>query len=170
MGMKEVSVTLNAYELKICKFLADERQNTNDANGVKDRRIDPNRNSFEVHFQGTKGEFAVAKYLNIYPDFNVYSRKGGHDLVYCEKKLDVKNAHPHVNLMTPATKQLGEADIYVCVTGDNPIILLGWCYERALINPNRLVDWTPVRAYFMERRMLNDIYSLEALAREYIWE
>jgi hypothetical protein len=154
-----ITITLNQFEIRMCKALARERQDTNDANGVVDRKI-ADRTGYEIHYQGTLGECTASKYLNVYPDFTTNSRSGGSELVFRGYRIDVKNRNPYRDLMTPATKRLGEADIYICVTGENPFILLGWCYEKELINPERIVTWTPVRSYFLRE---NDLRAMESI-------
>jgi hypothetical protein len=164
-----VKITLNAFELRLCKALAAVRQETNDINGVIDHRIAKNKSSLEINFQGAKGEIALARFLNVYPDLTTQSRSGGCDLIFRGNKIDVKNRHPYRDLMTPATKKAGESDIYVCVTGDNPIILLGWCYENQFINPRRIVHWTPVTSYFVREAELNNIFDLMNIKeKEYV--
>lgn len=153
-------VELNAFELGICMGLAEERQMMNEYNYVVDRRIAIDKSSVEVHLQGVKGELALAKYLNVYPDFTTNCRKGGSELVYRGWRLDAKNRNPYRDLMTPASKRPGEADIYVCITGDNPLILLGWCFDKEFIIPERIVTWTPIKSYFMEEKELRDMNDL----------
>lgn len=160
---ESVTIILNTFELRVCKTLGKERYDVDVANNIVDRKADPKRTGVDISISGTKGEFAVAKYLNLYPDFTTHIRGGGCDLYHGEMKIDVKNAHPHQNLMTPTFKKLGEADIYICIAGDNPFKILGWCYEKELINPDRIAKWTPVESYFLKREELRDIRELKKI-------
>jgi len=157
------TISLNPLELQICLLIAEERQNTNEANRVTDRKIS-DKPALDLHYQGLTGEFVVAKYLNVYPDFTTQSRHGGSELIFRGWKVDAKNVNPHTNLMTPTHKKLEDADIYVVVTGDNPYYILGWCFAGELINHRNIVYFTPVESYLLRKENFREPEALKRLA------
>ena len=152
-------VRLNSLECEICHIIAVERQAENDKRQLVDRKI-ANRDSTEIHYQGVIGEFVVAKYLNIYPDFNTHMRPGSYDLVYRGWTIDVKNRGKYEDMMAPAHKKIGESDIYIVVHGFNPYEFSGWCFDYELIKDENFITFTERDSYFLPKYRLYDMNKL----------
>jgi|WetSurSiteA1Bulk_404760.scaffolds.fasta_scaffold06173_4 hypothetical protein len=151
--MLPVLVNLNDEEIKICRWLAKKRENTNEINKVEEKKLSDD-GALDIHIRGTEGEFVVAKYLNTYPDFTTNSRKGGNELIYCGWRVDAKNTTPHNNLMVQNYKKAGEIDIYIIVNGKNPYNIVGWCYENEIMKEENLIDFARIPSYFLKGKDL----------------
>lgn len=56
-----------------------------------DKQFSPHASGIETHYIGMKGEWAVARYLAMFPDIHAYAGgDGGVDMVYRGYSLDVK--------------------------------------------------------------------------------
>ena len=109
--------------------------------------------------QGVCAEFAIAKYMNLYPDLTTHARRGGHDLTSKDgKRIDVKQCdRDDGNLIAPIHKNGHEIDVYVLVTGTNPYSVVGWCRSDELIREENIKDFGYGRTYFMSRDKLKQI-------------
>jgi hypothetical protein len=162
-----ITIPLNDLEVRFCTIIGKERQAENERNHIASQRIDPDKTDEEIHIQGVCGEWVVCKYLNAYPDFTIKSRHGSHDLVYRGWKIDAKNTHPHRNLMIPCTKEKGQSDIYVVVSGTNPYEIVGWTWEDDLMKPEHIFKtkyntcWRMMESELFPPEKLLDIFPKE---------
>jgi hypothetical protein len=74
-------VELLSFEISMSIDLAESRRKANREAGIVDRMIGF-RDPLEIEIDGVLGEFAVCKYLNVFPDLTTEIRAGGHDCVY----------------------------------------------------------------------------------------
>lgn len=139
-------ITLSDFEILVCTVLAKKRREINRANNVTEHNYGPqSRSSEQILYQseldGVGAEFAVAKLLNLYPDFSTNPRSGSAELVtHKNKRIDVKQTvYAHGHLIANNQKKIGEADLYILVIGTIPTFeIVGWCYENELITPGNL--------------------------------
>jgi hypothetical protein len=155
-------IELLEFEYRICKIVGKDRNDVNIANGVIERIMSKIKTPEEIHIEGAVGEFVVAKFLNVYPDFTTEPRRRGAELMFMGWKVDAKNRNPYRDMMTPCHKQLGDADIYVCVTGEFPKYeITGWCWENELIRPENVRNFGYRDSYFLEEGKLHNILNLK---------
>jgi len=115
--MKHVFLTWE--ECKTAYQIGKVRQIRNEATGGIDIKIDPDRDSIELHMQGMGGEMAFAKMVNCYPSFATRPRRGGCDFEDFEGlSIDVKRVyHATPGIMTPLHKAEHPCDIYILLNG-----------------------------------------------------
>lgn len=86
----------------------------------------------ECEITSYRGELAVAKALNLFPDLTTFNRTGGHDLMtHNGLRIDVKTtAYKNGNLVISSKKDAEQSDIYVLVRALAPDTyeLVGWEY------------------------------------------
>lgn len=156
------TIVLSQFEQKICYIIAKERLMVDEKSNVTERKVSTD-SAIDIGYRGVVGEFVVAKYLNVYPDFTTEPRSGGHELTYHGWGIDAKYCHPHKNLIAPLHKKIGSADIYICVNGVNPYYILGWCFEAELIDNKNIAEWMPKPCYFLGYEYLRqplDLYKI----------
>ena len=86
-----VEYTLTELEQKLYSVGAEMRYSSNRTAGVKNDKRANERSNKDVDVVGLAGELAVAKYLNLYTDLTIFTRKGGADLItHTDKSIDVK--------------------------------------------------------------------------------
>ena len=115
-----MKVTLDIGEIEMAKAIARTRSSNNRMAGVVCRMRSPS-NTSEEEINGMGAELAYCKAFNIYPDFSVTPRKGGHDCVHHGKTVDVK-VTPHINghlLVLPHKEEHG-GEMYALVVGWMP--------------------------------------------------
>ena len=155
-----VEYTLTDLEQKICSVGAKMRYVSNRKAGVKVTKIAPNSHR-DVEVIGIAGELAVAKYLNIYPDFTILVRKGGADLVTHDgRRIDVKSTFYHTGqLMAFYKNPYNDIDSFVLVTTkDYPkVVLRGWIDKKELLNERNVADLGYGKVFCMEQKGLKDI-------------
>jgi hypothetical protein len=161
------TIALNAFEFEVCWHIAKERQAENERNNIIDKRINKTKSAVQLNYEGLIGEFVVAKYLNIYPDFTTNVRQGGRDLKYKIWKLDAKNLTQPNYLLAPNWKKLGQSDIYIHIYGHNPYEIIGWAFETELIKPKNLneIDF-PIPSYALPACNLHPIENMLDLEPE----
>ena len=151
-------ISLSDSEQFICNTIAKYRAESNDKNGVKDRKFRGISN-FQTHLEGFGGELAFAKMINVYPDFSIYSRNAANDngdLMWNGKSIDVKTTHlPNGRLITPYWKVNSKVDIYVLMVGVfSNYEYKGYLYKQEFIRPDRLKDLGYGNTYVAEQREL----------------
>lgn len=137
-----VNVTLNHTEAEICEELAEKRYKNNRKENVVNLKVS-DQPWKEVELDGLGAEFAVAKALNIYPDFIISARAGGVELVARNHaRIDVKQTkYPDGRLLSLITKKDEDIDVFVLVTGRMPKYrIVGWCFSEELLVDENIVD------------------------------
>jgi len=114
-------IMLTESELTLADRIARERHNSNRDAGVTDQKIDP-QSDYKTDQNGIIGELAVAKRLNVYPDFAIEPSSGGIDLEYEGITIDVKaTEYTNGKLLAPIWKQHKDyANVFALVTIDWP--------------------------------------------------
>lgn len=114
-------IMLTESELTLADRIARERHNSNRDAGVTDQKIGP-QSDYKTDQNGIIGELAVAKRLNVYPDFAIEPSSGGIDLEYEGITIDVKaTEYTDGKLLAPIWKQhKNYANVFALVTIDWP--------------------------------------------------
>lgn len=81
-------IDLSRQELFICEYFGTMRRKNAMQFNV-DRQVSK-QNPYDMDIDGFKGEFIVAKHLNLMPDFTLNERKNPVDLWINGKSIDVK--------------------------------------------------------------------------------
>ena len=134
--------TLTDPEKKICVDGADMRYNIARSSGVSNGKIGPQSNKLTDQL-GLGGELTVAKWLNLYPDFTIYVRQGGADLVtHSGTRIDVKTTkYATGSLLAKINTAYESIDVFVLVTTDYPTFTVrGWATKEQLINPENIIN------------------------------
>ena len=141
--------TLTDLEKKICVDGADMRYNIARSSGVSNGKIGPQSNRLTDQL-GLGGELTVAKWLNLYPDFTIYVRQGGADLVtHSGTRIDVKTTtYATGRLLAKINTAYESIDVFVLVTTDylyqnhrRPAFTVrGWATKEQLINPGNIIN------------------------------
>ena len=134
--------TLTYLEKKICVDGADMRYNIARSSGVSNGKIGPQSNKLTDQL-GLGGELTVAKWLNLYPDFTIYVRQGGADLVtHSGTRIDVKTTkYATGRLLAKINTAYESIDVFVLVTTDYPTFTVrGWATKEQLINPENIIN------------------------------
>ena len=135
-------ITLDAEEQTLVRVLAALRNGNNLVNSVKSAKMSP-RGDYEVNLDGMGGEYAFGKMKNLFPDFGIGPRSGGHD--FFDRKgnsVDVKTTpNENADLLVRASKKSDPCDWYVLVTGKFPVYRYrGYVHRRQLFMDERLTD------------------------------
>ena len=112
---------------------------------------------------GFGAEMAFCKLCNLYPDFSIGIRSGGHDCELGTKKIDVKQTHyPNGRLLGYIKKKVTECDINVLMIGRLPTFeYIGWVLSEDLIKKENISNLGHGQTYALEQNQTNN--SLEAL-------
>jgi hypothetical protein len=155
-----MNITLNASEIKICEWIAKNRYASNRNGGVSDKKIGP-QSCEETDLEGICGEFAFCKAMNLYPDLSISPRKGGDDVLFNGKKMDIKTTkYKSGKLLARRSKSETPSDIYVLIVGQRPDYnIVGWCSSSDLIQDKNLIDLGYGKTYGLEQRVLKPIES-----------
>lgn len=131
------TLTLTPDEHALARHLAEIRQERNRANGVSDKRMSDRPG---IEEDGFTAELAVCKHYNVWPELDSRSRKGGHDCVIRDYRVDVKSEpEPKPWLYLPERKRLNWIDLYVwCVVRGPVVSCQGWASPAALFHPEYL--------------------------------
>jgi hypothetical protein len=148
-------ICLSELEVQICKSIALQRRKADRDAGIDEKYLGPGDGEHR-DIQGVCAEFAIAKLMNLYPDFTTNPRRGGKDLTDKNgKRIDVKQTDKeNGNLIAPFHKSVNEVDIYVLVIGTNPYQVVGWCKSAELIRDENIKDFGYGKTYFMHRDKL----------------
>jgi len=153
-------VKLTESEIKICEWLAKNRYASNRNGGVSDKKIGP-QSCEETDLEGICGEFAFCKAVNLYPDMSISPRKGGDDVLFNGKKIDIKTTkYKSGKLLARRSKSETPSDVYVLIVGQRPNYnIVGWCSSADLIQDKNLIDLGYGKTYGLEQRVLRPIES-----------
>jgi len=158
-----MKITLNEAEVRLAKFLGKHRRK-NGEKGILDRQIGKQDKLF-IDVNGMGGEIAVARYLNVYPDTSISPRSGGHDLVFRDRRVDVKTTeYMGGRLLAAKHKDHCAAEIYVLVIGSLPTYtIVGWTTAAQLLRESMLKDLGHGQGYAMDRGDLFPMWSIYSI-------
>ena len=112
-------VTLNPYECKIARYVGKMRRQADRHNELQDQLCTTSTTDdpYDTDAQAFAAEMAVAKYLNLYPDFNPSSHKP-YELVLNGHKIDVKHTKLQTGNLLIHTLHVDL--LYILVRGEMP--------------------------------------------------
>ena len=149
-------IELSAGELKLCKFIGEQRSLIARANGVKDAKMGVHDGT-KGDIQGFKAEYAFAKFKNVFPDFGLSPRSGSCDgTTHIGNRYDVKSTDRVDGNLLATLKVNPDVDIYVlAIVQYNIVNLVGWIRKENFIKPENIRDLGYGKGYFLSSSMLN---------------
>ena len=92
-----LNIKLNRHELMLCDIFGTVRRK-NAMQFNYDRQVSK-QDKYDMDIDGFKGEYIVAQYLNVMPDFSINEKKNPIDLHWNNKSIDVKSTrNPNGNI------------------------------------------------------------------------
>lgn len=126
-------VELNRHELVMCDLFGSiRRKNAMQFN--YDRQVSK-QNPYDMDIDGFTGEFIVAKYLNVMPDFTINEKKNAVDLHWNKRTIDVKTTrNPHGNIYVTKYHRNNPCDLYIQVVLEEAHIgrITGWIGKETM--------------------------------------
>lgn len=150
-------IKLDEHELYLCKYMGEQRSIINRSNNIQDAKIG-NQNGVDADIQGFMGEYAFAKYINVFPDFGLAPRSGSCDgITRKQMRYDVKSTNYKNGNLLSTMKVNHDVDFYVLVyvEVDNGIVqFIGWAYKNELIQDENIRNLGYGNVYFLSNEML----------------
>lgn len=147
---------MTPVEANIAQTLAVMRHTVCRVNDVPDKQMGE-QDPIQIDRDGVLAEMAFGKAFNLYPDFSIYPRKGGADLIGRNgKKIDVKaTRYKTGRLLIHIEKEVTEVDIYVLAIVDgNTVDLVGYITAQDAMKEENIGDLGRGRGYVIERDQL----------------
>lgn len=133
-----MKLTLSPTEQVLVSYVGKKRQENKVKGNVQDKRSFEYQDPEKINVDGFAAEFIVCKLLNCFPDFLIHNRAGGWDLVWEDRKIDVKFTNTNY-LIAPKHKKVDACDLYVLVKGKFPHYeVIGFDYSHELIKDSNL--------------------------------
>jgi hypothetical protein len=107
-----------------------------------DRQVSK-QNPYDMDIDGFMGEFIVAKYLNVMPDFTINEKKNAVDLIWNNKTIDVKTTrNPRGNVYVTEYHRKSPCDLYIQVVLEDSHIgrITGWIGKETMFDVATLVE------------------------------
>jgi hypothetical protein len=134
-------IELNRHELVMCDLFGSiRRKNAMQFN--YDRQVSK-QNPYDMDIDGFMGEFVVAKYLNVMPDFTINEKKNAVDLIWNNKTIDVKTTrNPHGNVYVTEYHRKSPCDLYIQVVLLDAHLgeITGWIGKETMFDVATLVE------------------------------
>ena len=149
-------ITLEPTTIAFANLLAVMRNGVARNNKVTDKQMGK-QNPIEIDEDGLLGEFAVAKYLNVFPDFSISPRSGGADLIRNNKKIDVKaTRYKSGNLVIHIDKKADEVDLYILaiIQENKSVDIVGWIESTEAIQEINIGDLGHGKGYVIPQSKL----------------
>ena len=129
-------IILSSGEVAIANTLAAIRQGVNREAGIKNQKAGQ-QDAITTEVVGVLGEFAFAKWANVFPDLTTHLRRGSFDATFRGWNVDVKSTrNPNGDLWVDARRDK-LPDLYVLVHVEYAACtLLGWCWSTAVPSRN----------------------------------
>jgi hypothetical protein len=152
-------ITLNDAEQAIARYIGRRRNKANQTNHIQNKRVS-SQSDENINVEGFAAEMACCKLFNVYPDFVIGPRSGGHDFEHFGVRFDVKGTdYPDAHLIAKIGKHLGDADIYVLMIGVFPTYTFKGCaHASELLIPARIKELKPDRPTYAIPQ--SDLYTL----------
>lgn len=152
-----MTITLNKQELRLAKFIANQRAEFNKHSGVKEAKVGK-QDSSVIEFEGMCGEIAFCKLFNIYPDLRVEvvtQLNDDGDCTYKGKRVDVKTtSYKNGKLLTAPWKK-DNVDLYALMIGESPTYeFKGFAHASELKSKDKLQFLGYNEVYCMEQHQL----------------
>lgn len=156
-----IEIILNETEMLIATYIGMARHNNARVNGIVDQKMGDQDNAF-VDINGMGGELAAARCFGAYPDLTIVAADSlpGYDFVSrTGLRVDVKTTeYPNGKLLATKKTKLGDADMYVLVTGVLPKYrVIGYATEIELLDDRYIGDLGKGKGYIMGQGLLSPI-------------
>lgn len=155
----DMEIELNRHELLICDIMGSiRRKNAMQFN--YDRQVSK-QNPYDMDIDGFKGEYIVAKYLNVMPDLSINEKKNPIDLYWNNLSVDVKaTRNPNGHIYVTEYHKLSPCDLYIqVILNDNGGLIKGWADSKYLfLNADLIHGSHP--SYKLDQHKLKDIRIL----------
>ena len=131
-------VELSPSEVLVCECIGRMRSLIARTANVKDQKIGQQDGS-NADVMGFKGEYAFAKYFNVFPDLGLSPRSGSYDGVLKNYKYDIKSTDIKNGRLLATKKVNPDVDIYVlCIVDNNQVDIKGYVKKEDFIIPENL--------------------------------
>ena len=157
-----MKILLNRHEMLICEMFGTiRRKNAMQFN--YDRQVSK-QDPFDMDIDGFMGEFVVAKYLNVMPDFTINEKKNPTDLLWNGKTIDIKTTrNPNGKIYVTEYHRKSPCDIYIQVVVDQNIAdITGWIDSITLFEKAKLLEGNHP-SYCLNQEDLFDIECIKEL-------
>ena len=153
-----MKVELNKYEIEICSFIGRLRNKSCRDSNVKNL-IKGKGDNIEYDIHGFMGEYAFAKYYNLFPDTTIIPRSGSYDiLTRLGNRCDIKSTKRKDGNLIAHTKINPDVDIYILAyIGDNYVEFIGWIPKNEFIRESNLKDLGYGLSYFLHKSKLKPL-------------
>lgn len=163
-----VDVLLTDQELEFAISEGMRRQNYNQAHNVRGRGGAPERGdaSLKINIEGSIGEYAVAKYLNLIP-FLYQETKPVPGSVDLPPNIDVKTPASHRRRLVLFLNENPEKVFVLATYEGKEIRIHGWTYGKRVMKKTFIED--PINRgprYYVPQSVLHPIQSL----RDYLFD
>jgi hypothetical protein len=149
-------INLNRHELLLCEFFGVMRRK-NAMTHNADRQYS-DRNPYDIDIDGFMGEFIVAKFLNLCPDFSLNEKKNPVDLkTHNGKTIDVKTTrNKNKPLMITEYHKKNPCDFYIYLLCDDlGADILGWIDKDNFFKEATLKTTKNYNSYAYEKELKN---------------
>ena len=149
-------INISNTEMLLCRTFGVLRRSAA-ANNVTDRQMGK-QDVWGIDIDGMVGEYCVARYLNVFPDFTVGIRSGGADLISKDgNTIDVKSTrYKNGCLLATLKKEKDPCDIYILViVDDSGVDIAGWVKSEDLFKDNNKKDHGHGIGYSLTQDQLN---------------
>ncbi|BAR14278.1 hypothetical protein [uncultured Mediterranean phage uvMED] len=154
-------VELSPSEVLVCECIGRMRSLIARTANVKDVKIGQHDGS-NADVMGFKGEYAFAKYFNVFPDLGLSPRSGSYDGVLKNYKYDIKSTHIKNGRLLATKKVNPDVDIYVlCIVEDNHVDIKGYVEKKDFIMPQNLKSLGHGEGYCLNQSQLKQFKSNE---------
>lgn len=123
----------NRHEVLMCELFGSiRRKNAMQFN--YDRQVSK-QNPYDMDIDGFMGEFIVAKYLNVMPDFTINEKKNAVDLNWNKRTIDVKTTrNPRGNVYVTEYHRKKPCDLYIQVVLEDAHVgrITGWIGKETM--------------------------------------
>lgn len=136
-----ILVQLDQSEIALLMKIGEMRNKTTSKHSP-DMAQDKTQNSVQMSIQGTIGEYAVAKRLNLHFDMNTAYRNFGADLIsHRNAKIDVKSTtKAGGNMNAVGWTKPEDADVYILTEVEIPFVnIVGWIKSTDFIKEENIV-------------------------------
>jgi hypothetical protein len=151
-------IQMTEEEHRIAKYIAGCRMASCKANHVTDKQMGK-QSPDQIEYDGVLSEMAVAKVMNLYPDFTTQPRHGGVDLTdHDGTRIDVKSTrYDDVIMCVHKDKDPNEVDIYIMTRiKDKTVEVIGYLTSPDVFKDSNLRDLGHGLTYAIDAKDLKE--------------
>jgi hypothetical protein len=159
-----MEIKLNHDEIAVCQILGRMRSLIARSANVYDAKLG-SQDGAEADVMGMVGEYAFAKYFNVFPDLGLTPRSGSYDgKLSSGLRYDVKSTHYSFGRLIATLKENFDVDIYILaiVKKDySSVNIVGYVEKKDFIDPKNIREVKGKKGYWMEQEDLKNIKFLK---------